>query len=279
VAPTETLRRRATVVAWRATQQPQRAWRHVTAPRRLLPHFLILGAQRSGTTSLYDWLGAHAQVVPAAGKEVHYFDRNYARGPRWYRAQFPWARPGRVTGEATPYLLFHPLAPARVAADLPDSTRFVVLLRHPVERALSHYWHERRLRAESEPLQRALDLESTRLAGQFERVLAGERSFAHFHYSYAARGRYAEQLERWFDHVGRDRLLIVESERLFADASAAVEVERWLGLDPAGMPFPALNEARRDEPTEAAVRLFLEQYFAEYNEELFTLLGRRLWGR
>jgi hypothetical protein len=266
------------VAVARAASEPERVWRRATAGHRSFPDFVILGAQRGGTTSLYNWIIGHPSVVPATGKEVHYFDRNYAKGEYWYRAHFPFKRAGRITGEATPYLLFHPLAPARVASDLPSSTRFVVVLRDPVERAVSHYWHERRMKAETEPLDVALALEEKRLSGEEERVAAGERSFAHFHYSYAARGRYAEQLERWYGHVDRRRILVVESERMFADEVSA-EMGRWLGLPAVAGAFPAMNEALRHDEADPEVVAALEAYFAPHNEALFELLGRRLWGR
>jgi hypothetical protein len=261
----------------RAVSEPGRAWRRVTAGRRPLPDFIILGAQRGGTTSLYNWLMGHPSVVPPSNKEVHYFDLHYARGLSWYRTHFPLARAGQVTGEASPYLLFHPLAPARVAADLPPTTRFIVILRDPVQRAVSHYWHERRLKAETEPLDVALAMEEQRLSGADEQVLRGERSFAHYHFSYAARGRYAEQLARWFDHVSRSRLLVVESESLFGNADAQARVTEWLGLSDTLVPFPAMNEAPRADPTDSGAVDMLERYFEPRNEELFDLLGYQLW--
>ena len=254
-----------------------RAWRRATAPARDLPDFVILGAQRSGTTSLYDWLSDHPAVVPATRKEVHYFDLHYDRGLGWYRAHFPMGHGAHLTGEATPYLLFHPLAPERVARDLPPTTRFVVLLRHPVQRAVSHYWHERRMGTESETLAVAVAAEEQRLAGADEQVRRGAASFAHLHQSYAARGRYAEQLRRWFDHVEPARILIVESERLFVDPDATAQVGAWLGLEASAAPLPAKNEATRHDATDPEVLRYLEQYFAPHNEDLFELLGQRLW--
>ncbi len=100
---------------------------------------MIIGAQRGGTTSLRTWLGAHPSAHVFQVGEVHYFDNYYDRGPRWYRSRFP-TRLRRVRRvESSPYMLFHPLAPTRAATDLPDSTRFVVLLREPAERAYSQY--------------------------------------------------------------------------------------------------------------------------------------------
>jgi len=258
---------------------PELAWRRATAGRRALPAFIIVGAQRGGTSSLYSWLCTVPTVTPARRKELHYFDLRYGEGERWYRAHFPLARPGHLTGEASPYMLLHPLAPVRAGHDLPASTRFIVVLRDPVERAVSHYWHERRMKAETEPLPVALALEEKRLAGQFDRVAAGGDSFDYFHFSYATRGRYAEQLRRWFEHVERERLLVVESETLFADPGAPGRVAQWLGLPPASGPLPALNEARRVGPANVGAVARLESYFEPHNEELFELLGYRLWGK
>ncbi|HEX9782521.1 MAG TPA: hypothetical protein VGA56_07280, partial [Opitutaceae bacterium] len=103
-----------------------------------MPDFIILGAQKAGTTSLYAYLLEHPQVLPARKKEVHYFDLRYERGERWYRSHFPSQRAmqarGRslgnrvITGEATPYYLFYPRAPERVASVVPNA-KFIVLLR------------------------------------------------------------------------------------------------------------------------------------------------------
>jgi Sulfotransferase domain len=244
---------------------------------RTLPDVVILGTQRGGTTSLFDWLATHPSVAPSTTKEVHYFDRFYANGDRWYRAHFPFKFVPRLSIEATPYLLFYPPAPGRVAGDLPARTRFVVLLRDPVQRAISQYWHSCRLHAEDQPLDVALGLEEQRLAGQEDIVLAGGESFAHRNFSYKARGHYAEQLRRWFDVIDRDRFLVMESEELWGGPRGPARVLQWLGLAGRDTPFPATNDAPRARLEEQAVVADLRRHFAPYNEDLFELLGRRLW--
>ena len=117
-----------------------------TAPLRLKPAFLMIGAQRCGTTSLFRALAAHPQVVhPAFHKGVNYFDLNYYRGPDWYRGHFPVEEIARrrragsgdpVAFEASGYYLYHPFAMERIGRDLPD-VKLVVMLRDPVERAFS----------------------------------------------------------------------------------------------------------------------------------------------
>ena len=171
----------------------------LTSRARMLPGFLIVGAQRCGTTSMYRTLSQHPAVLKAVlHKGVHYFDMNYERGMSWYRAHFPLQprdQPGPQAFESSPYYLFHPLAAERIARDLPG-VRLLVLVRDPVERAYSAHAHETARGFETEPFERALELETTRLAGEEERMAAdpGYVSLSHQHHAYCARGRYAEQL-------------------------------------------------------------------------------------
>lgn len=263
----------------RARKATVQTWRMATADLRARPRIVIIGAQRSGTTSLHSWLCSHPDVAPLMVKEVHYFDGAYERSERWYRSRFPISPPWRVHVEASPYMLFHPLAAGRAGRDLPESTRFVVLLREPADRALSHYQFERRQGRESETFARALELEQSRLEGTEEAVVRGERSRPHRWYSYRSRGRYAGQLARWFDAVDRERILIMESERIFEDPSATGQLLGWLGLSPVEAPFPTLNATSEPSTADAEVRDRLRTEFEADNEAVFALLGRRLWTR
>lgn len=255
------------------------AWRGMTAGLRPLPDFVILGAMRSGTTSLYEWLARHPQMAPPTTKEIRYFDVDHARGPRWYRSHFPLAlaRAGRVTGEASPYMLFYHLSPPRVADELPTA-KLIVVLRDPVQRAISHYWFSRRMHVETEPIEAAIALEPERLAGEVESFRRGGKSPNHRYLSYLARGEYAAQLRRWFEYVDPGRILVLESEKLFTDADSRRSVTDWLGISPTSEPLQQVNRRLR-EPTDPAVIAILEAHFAPHNEELFELLGRRLWGQ
>jgi len=262
----------------------------LTSWARVSPDLLIVGAMRGGTTTLYHYLVRHPAVVGAVfDKEVHYFDLHHADGPGWYRARFPtrWSvdRLGRRVGgsvqvaEATPYYLFHPLVPARVAAELPH-VRAIALLRDPAERAWSHYRHEVDLGYESLPFDEAMDREPERLAGLEERMRR-DPSFttaAHQHHSYLARGRYAEQLERWFDVMPRQRVLVLRSEDLYAQPAATfARVLAFLEL-PAWSPgrFRTLNAATStDMPP--ATRARLRAYFRPHDERLADLLGTDVW--
>ena len=260
--------------------------RLLTAPARVLPDFVILGAQKAGTTSLYAYLCAHPEVRAAARKEVHYFDLNYARGASWYRSMFPLAvalasdrRGGRrvLVGEASPYYLFHPLAAQRASALVP-SAQLIVLLRDPVERAWSHYRHE--VKAGREPLafEAALAAEPARLAGADAALRAGaspEAHPSHRTFSYVARGRYAEQLRPWLAHYPREQLLGNECD-FYGEFGLA-----QTGTSDNGVAYKAkvmFNEYNpgTDQGMSAQARATLTEAFRQPNADLAELLGRDL---
>jgi Sulfotransferase domain len=244
---------------------------------RPLPDFLILGAQKAGTTALYAYLRWHPQVTGPSFKEVSFFDRHYARDERWYRAHMPVRRSG-IVGEASPSYLFHPLAPARVARMLPTA-RLIALLRNPVERAFSHYQHEVALGREQLSFEDALAGEGGRMRGELERMLEDPRYFSHpwWNYTYSARGRYAEQLERWFEVFPREQLLVLLTDELASDTAGTYRrTLDFLGVDERGLEsYPRIFE-REYGQMDPATRACLMEEFAEPNRRLAELLGREL---
>ena len=250
-----------------------------TSALRPLPDFLIIGAQKAGTTALYAYLRRHPQITGPSWKEVSFFDRHYARGEAWYRGNFPNALRARAhVGEASPSYLFHPLAPERVAALVPQA-KLIALVRNPVDRAFSHYQHEVALGREPLSFEDALKAEDERLRGEEERMLAEPAYFSHawWNYTYHARGRYAEQLERWLAAFSSEQLLILPSEDLLADAERShVRVLEFLGAEPHRLDsYPRVFQ-RQYEPMRRETRERLAAEFAEPNRRLYALLGRDL---
>jgi Sulfotransferase domain len=248
----------------------------LTSFARPLPDFLILGAQKAGTTALYAYLRWHPQITGPSWKEVSYFDRHYGRGGRWYRGHFPARSRGRVVGEASPGYLFHPLAPQRVAETVPDA-KLIALLRDPVDRALSHYHHEVALGREPLSFEDAVAAEPERTRGEEERLARepGHWSPAWWDHTYLARGRYAEQLERWLAVFPREQLLVLASEELAADPSAVyASVLEFLGVRAHDLDaYPRVYEQSYAE-MRADTRRRLVDHFAEPNRRLYELLGR-----
>ncbi|MEM1042736.1 MAG: sulfotransferase domain-containing protein [Bacteroidota bacterium] len=253
--------------------------RRLTSARRVLPDFLLIGAQKAGTTSLYHYLTQHPRVLPVHRKEVHYFDIGYRRGLGWYRSFFPTAREvqreAALTGEASPYYLFHPQVPARIRQDLPDA-KLIVLMRNPVDRAYSHYHHEVRKGYETLPFEEAVDREEERIAEETARLGADPAYYsqAHRSFSYLARGRYLEQLRPWIDRFGREQMLLLPGERMYADPQGVLDaVCGFLGIEPfGGFRFRKHNDFRYD-PLDPALRARLAAYFRPHNEALYDALG------
>ena len=263
-----------------------RATGRVTASARMTPSFLIVGAQRCGTTSMYKTLAQHPLVLPAVlHKGAHYFDTGYGHGSAWYRGHFPLLASARraavdgqlpMTGESSPYYMFHPLAGQRIAADLPG-VRLLVLLRDPVERAYSAHTHETARGFETESFEKALELEPVRLAGEEAKLIADPayQSHSHQHHAYVTRGRYADQLRRLEGIFGRDRMHVVDSQRFFTEPEPVfAEVTDFLGIgDAPGIVFEKHN-ARPRSPMPESLRSSLQDQLAESDAELTTWLGR-----
>ncbi len=206
-----------------------------------LPDFLGLGVQKGGTTSLHCLLEQHPEVFLPPMKEVHYFSLNFASGEAWYRSQFAGAGPRQRCGEITPYYLFHPQAPSRVQALLPQA-RLIVLLRDPVERALSQYFHSRRHGFEPLELEAALAAESQRLHDADAALQTLDvRHRSHQEHSYLSRSRYEQQLPQWLATFPADQLLILRSEDLFEQPSEIWEkLLHFLELE--FCPVPSLQQ-------------------------------------
>jgi hypothetical protein len=189
-----------------------------------LPTFLIVGAAKAGTTSLAAWLSAHPDVFVAPEKEVHFFDRSYDRGVGWYRSRFAGARTERAIGEATPEYMALPQAVERMAEVVPDA-RLIAILRNPVDRAYSQYWH-----------QRLGGRERREFADVARSHMSEPSSLQHPRY-YLTRGRYVDQLRTITAHYPREALLVLLLEDLEHDAAGAFRsVCRFVGVEPDPLP-------------------------------------------
>jgi hypothetical protein len=258
-----------------------------TSIARPLPNFLVIGAQKAGTTALYSYLRRHPMIMGPPWKEVSFFDRHFWRGEAWYRGHFPnrlrvrsvGRRIGAdpIVGEASPSYLFHPSAPERAARLLPD-LRVIALVRNPVDRALSHYHHEVALGREPLAFEEALEQEEPRMEGELDRML-DPKYFSHawWNFTYLSRGRYADQLERWLDFVPRERLLILPSDDLLEQPSRAyAQVLAFLGAPHHELESYPRIFVREYAEMNPRTRAALRDYYAEPNRRLYDLVGSNL---
>jgi hypothetical protein len=256
---------------------------HATSWLRPLPDTLIVGAMRSGTTSLFAYLSEHPQVARGAVKEVKYFwpEASYAQGPGWYRAHFPTrlalaARAARHGGpprvlDASPAYLYRTVTHPRIAALLPGA-RLIALLRDPVARARSHFALVRARYGYPESFERSVEIALEHLAGGAPAPEAGLKRLA---VSFVARGLYAEQLESLFRCVPRERVLVLRSEDLFADPAAVhAEALRFLELPPQRLAAYPVKSAHAGPRLASDTAGRLAEFFRPHNQRLYALLGR-----
>ena len=258
-------------------------YRYATWRNRPLPDFIIIGTQKSGTTSLHAYLSQHPQFLKPYEKEVHFFDGgldpavdNYEKGQAWYRAHFPFRKNGSASRvfEASPLYIFNPLVPDRMFNLLPQ-VKIVAILRNPTERAISHYFHEKQRGYELLSLLEALQEEEQRMELAIQRK--DYKNYSFIHHSYKSRGHYREQLERFFKLFPLRQFLILTSEDFFHDPDNVLrQVTDFAGADSSFKVRDSRprNVARNKEQIAVEVYQYLNSYFKPYNEALYELLGK-----
>ena len=262
-------------------------YRGITSPLRLLPDFLVIGTQRGGTTSLYHYLEELPCIAPATTKEIHFFDRRFNKGLAWYRGHFPtrlerqyeqrFHKRAFVTGEASPSYLFHPHVPRRIARALPH-VKLIVLLRNPVDRAYSQYYHAVELGLETLSFEAAIKDEEERTARERAKIMQDEHyeSYAFKHLSYLSRGIYVDQLQTWMSLFPREQFLILKSEDFYADpASSVKQVLSFLDIPESEMKEQSYKQYNNTtySSMDSVLRKRLVEYFEPHNARLYDFLG------
>ena len=208
-----------------------------------LPNFAIVGAMKTGTTTIAEAIGAHPEGFVPERKEVHFFDadKHWRNGLDWYREVFAEAGGAKAIGDATPLYMFYPEAVQRMAGVIPDA-RLIVCVRNPIDRAYSHYLHYfQRAARESRSFEQAVEEELAAGAPAPEAVtehpLQGDPR-------YLAQGRYLEQIETLERHYPRERIHVVMLDDLGRDPAGTFRaVCRFLGIDDGAIPENATRAA------------------------------------
>jgi hypothetical protein len=259
-------------------------YRQITSSNRCLPNFIIIGAQKSGTTSLYYYLSQHYQLISSNVKEVHYFDGgpdsdvdNFKKGEAWYRAHFPLLKNIDINHkvyESSPLYIFNPLAPKRIIETIPK-IKLVLILRNPTERAISHYFHEKRKGYESLSILEAFQEEEERMKSVIDEEDYKNDIFLHT--SYKSRGLYFEQIKRYLNYFPRSSILILNSDDLSSEPEETLrQVYEFVGVD-ADYKIQNIkqqNVSSDKTEVEPGVRKYLDDYFAPHNQKLYELIGK-----
>ncbi|KAF0821171.1 putative deacetylase sulfotransferase [Cytobacillus firmus] len=220
-------------------------------------------------------------MISAKHKEIHFFDYNYNKGSNWYINQFPLLPSNKdiITGEATPYYLFHPLVPERTFNLLPN-VKIIVLLRNPIDRAYSHYQMEYKRGIENLSFENAVKVEKKRLSNEIEKMLQNKfyKSKNHQFFSYLSRGIYVDQLKTWMSIFSKEQFLIIKSEDFYLNPSAILKnVITFLELPSREFneykEFKIHNEGHYSE-MDSIIREKLIAFFQPHNQRLFEFLKR-----
>ena len=252
--------------------------RRITAEKRVLPNFLIIGAQKSGTTSLFSYLTRHPDIIPPVKKEIHYFDLNFKKSIDWYKSFFPKKnemKDGNVTGEASPQYMLFPHVMPRIKAMLPK-VKLIMILRNPVTRAYSHYNHQVRMKREIRSFEEAIAMETERIKNSYDRIVSGEliKDSNFMHYSYLERGKYCYQIENVLKFFDRKNVLIVQNEKFKTNPQAQYDrILNFLGLPIFSVDFTKKYNAHKYPPMDEDTRQSLGAFFRDYNRKLYDLIG------
>ena len=252
----------------------------------MMPDFVIIGAMKSGTTSLYDFVIKHPAIAPASTKELNYFSVLYTLGELWYRSNFPTkisryyfhkkTSQKLLSGEATPTYLFYPIVPSRMKEVLRD-IKLIVILRNPVDRAYSNYNDIVRRNNETLSFEKAIKMEEERCAEERKRLIQ-DPDFVPIHYkdrSYLARGVYVDQLERWFRYYSKKQFLILATEDFRKNPQRTLDqIFDFLEVSPFQIENLKNLNVGNYKAMNKDTRKFLIEYFKPHNKRLSKLLQR-----
>ena len=257
--------------------------RRLNAKKRAVPDFLLVGAQKSGTTSLFRYLIQHPQVIPPIKKEIQYFDKNYLKGFSWYKAHFPLKHTicdKCITGEASTDYSFHPLAPERIRSDL-GRPKLILLLRDPAKRAISHYYHYLNKGWETLSINDAFDLEEDRISRDYQNLfksnlMKDRASKRYIRYSYLKKGLYLEQIKRIHKLFGKEYLFIGSLEEMTNHPEDFYRrICSFLQIDDSILPEDLSAKNIGDyQVIDSEILEKLKEYYREHNQKLFAYIGQ-----
>lgn len=257
--------------------------RHIyglTSPLRVLPDFLVIGAVRSGTTSLYDNLSKHPCIFPSAYDELGFFDNNFELGLNWYRSLFPTLLTKKyfelkehcfMTYDVTPQYIYNYDVAKRVA-DLFPNIKIIALLRNPVDRAYSNYYLGVRGGTEKLTFEDAITAEIKELTDTNSIIMEDYNKPR----SYVVKGLYANQIKIWFKLFARKQILLLSSEDFSRQPNNIMnEIFQFLNLPQYNIEDFTKTNTSKYPPMKEDTRNFLLDYFRPHNERLYEMIGEK----
>ncbi len=253
--------------------------------KRIMPKLFLIGAQKSGTSSLYNALIQHRNIIPSKTKEMFYFgnDINFAKGLNYYKAFFAtslfeknYNRRNKVNAfccDASTDSFENPFAPERIKKCVPDA-KIILMLRNPVQRAFSHYKMSVKLGFEKADFSTALKFEQQRILNDVDLLTHGDHLLFK-RLAYCKRGEYYRYIEPWFLHFKRDHILVLKSEDYFLNPSDVFKnVEQFLKINNSkNINFKPVNVSTLDNKISKQDQDQLNNHYKEWNKKLFQFLN------
>lgn len=256
---------------------------YATSAFRVLPDFFVIGVVRSGTTSLYHYLGQHDCIRRAAYDELGYFDDNYHLGIHWYKSLFPTKftknkikkKFGKfLTYDVTPFYIYNPLAARRILACFPKA-KIIADLRNPIDRAYSNYIIMLQDGDTTKTFEEIVKSEISQI--EKSKLLLNDESYLvdTFYEKLLTRGFYADQLKIWFDTFQKDHLLMISSEEFAKNTNTVLrEIFEFLDVPYVKIKDYTKQNKRHYQPMKSETRNLLIEYFKPHNEKLYKLIGK-----
>jgi len=244
---------------------------------RMNPDFLIIGCQKCGTTSIYNYLIQHPKILSAYKKEVKYFNLNFQKSLSWYKSHFPLQKKGYISGEATPDYIIYESA-AQQISNLFPSVKLLVIMRNPVERTISHYNFNVQRGVEKLPFKEALFEESTRIKTTNKVTNINGHSNSYFsEYTYKLRSRYVEQVQCWLKYFPISSFYFLSLEELRQATNNQLNlIFDFLGLEGCKVENKTiLNQSKINTFVKQETKIKLHNYYKPHNEKLFKLINKR----
>jgi len=251
----------------------------------VLPDFLLIGAARSGSTSLYQGLVEHPNIHTSKTKEIQFFGTKYPRGINWYRYNFPSKfkkfsakikKEKFITGEGTIRSLDYPHVPKLVKQIIPN-VKLILILRNPIDRAYSNYNSAVKNKKMTLSFEDAIKTEEARIKGEMEKMKE-DMNYISYKYSLNAflnRGKYYFAIKRWMDIFPKNQFFIIKSEDFFENTKKVFDkLHEFLGVSKFDFNPDVIYNERKYTPMESKTRDELIEYFRPYNEKLYKLLDR-----
>ena len=266
----------------------KRNFRYFTSSIRILPSFIIVGAVRCGTTSLYYNICEHSSVLPASYDEIGYFDSNYELGINWYKSMFPTKFQKEkielktgicITGEDTPFYFWDKKAIKRIKQDIPK-VKIIILMRNPIDRAYSNYHLGVRLGAESLTFEESIKKEMEHLMKNNELENDNIEKFLQPR-SYIAKGLYYQQIKNWFNEFSKEQILVLSTENLAMKPHQTLkQIFNFLGLPNEQIQNIQNRKVGNYQKMDNGTREILKKIFQPHNEKLFKILGSKFeWNK